>query len=171
MENIIILDQFFLEEDLEKIVKYFNSSKWKCQCINESNTDLSTDSPFFRHELKEETIFTDYLKNKLEKELNKKIKLVRMYSVGQMYAQDGNYHIDSEEKNQKTFVLYINKNYKEGDGGYIYLKIPNDNKVIAVEPEYNRGVLFPSNYRHKGMGYSKNTYDFRICIAWKFEIL
>ena len=106
MENIIIIDQFFLKEDLEKIVQYFNSSKWQCQCINESNTDLSTDKPFFRNELKEETIFTDYLKNKLEKELNKKIKLVRMYSVGQMYAQDGNYHIDSK-KIIKQHLFYI----------------------------------------------------------------
>ena len=170
MENIHIIDDFFNKNELIKIIDYFNKKKWNCNSIDNSNMDLSTDSPFWRIELKDEFIFNDYLKNKIENIIKKKIILVRMYSVGQMYAENGNYHIESDT-NENTFVLYINSNYKEENDGHFIIKIPNDNIILAIEPQYNRGVLFPSKYRHKGMGYNRNMADFRICIAWKFKIL
>jgi hypothetical protein len=57
-------------------------------------------------------------------------------------------------------------------GGYIQFKIPEIKPfIVELEPLCNRGILFPSNYFHKGNAFSRYVSNIRICIAWKLEEL
>ena len=60
---------------------------------------------------------------------------------------------------------------EEDVGGYFFIKVPDKKYKVAIDPKMNRGVLFPSRYYHKGSGFNILNSKFRICIAWKFEII
>jgi hypothetical protein len=125
------------------------------------------DSPYWRLELKKEELFTRYLFKIIEKKLNQTFEIERVYAVNQCYEQNSNFHIDNEHDNRVTFCYYINVNITES--GYFYLKIPKQKYIMCIESIHNRGVVFPSNYLHKGSGF--NDDNSRICIAWKLKII
>ena len=167
MDKIIIYDDFFTEIDLKKI-KDFCDNNWLCKCMCSPNTDETKDTPFWRKEYMEEHLFNNYLKEIIQDKLQKKMFLKRIYSVGQTYGQNSNFHPDDQALNSYTFCFYINEFYDKTPDGYYYVKIPNEKHIIAIEPINNRGVLFPAHYIHKGTGFNRFSNDLRICIAWKF---
>jgi hypothetical protein len=170
--DISIIDNFFLESDIFKIKQYFTQTQpaWKCQCLNKSNTDLTNDIPFWRKDLNDENLFFVELKNIIMHKLQHKCTLLRVYAVSQTYSQNGNYHIDDASEDTYTFVVYINEQYDESTDGYFYIKTPQQS-ILAIEPIFNRGVLFPANHRHKGCGYNKSNSNLRICVAWKLQLI
>lgn len=149
---------------IKKIVDYYKKAKWECKCAIRPNVDIETDAPFWRHELIENDFFKDMLREKIDKYFGKKFKVVRIYSVGQTYEQNSNFHIDYPDPNNYTLCLYINENVVEEDEGYFYIKLTN--YTLSVNPLFNRAVFFPSDYVHKGTGTKE---CFRICVAWKLE--
>ena len=176
MEKIIIYDDFFSATDLQKI-KDFCDNNWLCNCLYSPNTDETRDTPFWRKEYMEEHLFNTYLKDVIREKLNKKVLFKRLYSVGQTFGQNSNFHTDDKAENSFTFCFYINDNTDttndnttttETNEGYYYVKIPNEKHILAIEPLNNRGVLFPGSYVHKGTGFNKFSNDLRVCIAWKF---
>jgi hypothetical protein len=173
IDQIQIFDDFFLEDDLKKIVDYFNNVGWKCQCDKSPNQDITTDKPFWRKELEKEPLFSEYFKEIIEQRLfQKKCKLNRIYAVGQTYGQDSNYHPDDySDTNLFTFCFYINDHSDENSDGFFYIKVPNKKYRICIEPYMNRAVLFPSHYIHKGTGFNIWNDQLRICIAWKYKII
>lgn len=166
MDKIIIYDNFFSEQDLQKI-KEFCDNNWLSNCLYSPNTDETRDTPFWRKEYNEEHLFNTYLKDVIREKLNKKMLFKRLYSVGQTYGQNSNFHIDDDTKNSYTFCFYINENNADSEG-YYYVKIPNEKHIIAIEPLNNRGILFPANYVHRGTGFNRHSKRLRVCIAWKF---
>lgn len=166
LDKIQVIDNFFSEEIIQKIVDYYNTIGWDCKCVIRPNADIETDAPFWRHELIDNDFFRNTLREEIDKYFGKKFKVNRIYSVGQTYEQNSNFHIDSEESNNYTLCLYINKNTLEEDEGYFYIKLTK--YTIAVNPLFNRAVFFPSDYVHKGTGTKEG---FRICVAWKLEEL
>lgn len=172
MENINIYDNFLSNEDLQKCNEYVFGSNWFYGHSSSSSTGFNT--PFWHMDLIKYDFFTDYLKNKIEKKLNKTFKLNRVYANGQTYGQDGSFHQDDTKVNTTTFCIYVTPLPSNNDdlNGYLYIKIPNNNKYIAcVEPLYNRGVSFPSYYYHKGGAFNRYFQNMRICIAFKLEEL
>ena len=165
IKNIQVFDNFFSEDLITKIVDYYEKVQWDCKCAIRPNADIETDVPFWRHELFENDFFKVTLREYIDTYFNKKFKVNRIYSVGQTYEQNSNFHIDSSEPNNYTLCLYIDKNTLEEDEGYFYIKLSN--YTIAVNPLFNRAVYFPSDYVHKGTGTKEG---FRICVAWKLEI-
>ena len=168
-KNIDIIDNFFSDDIVIYIKSFFNNNFWINNCIKYSNIDsFGGDEPFFRLDLNEETFFTKKLKTIIERKLDKKFNLNRVYAVSQFYEQDSNYHIDSICKKSFTFCYYINTSVvDEETKGYLFIKIPEKHFLLAIEPFSNRGILFPSHYIHKGTGINNGL---RICIAWKFTI-
>ena len=168
--TIKIIDNFFSDEILKQITDYFHEIQWNCQCNKDRNVNLYTDSPYWRIELENETFFNSELKTIIETYFDQKLKVNRVYVVGQTYGQDSNFHIDDESPDAVTFCFYINSTTHINDDGLFHLRIPNEKYIITVEPIMNRAVIFPSNYRHKGCGLNRFSDHFRICIAWKFGI-
>ena len=66
-----------------------------------------------------------------------------------------------------TFCYYINT--ENAEFGHLYIKLPNEKKIISIEPVTNRGVFFPATYIHRGSSYETN--DVRTCVAWKLILL
>jgi hypothetical protein len=143
-----------------------NVMLWKCQCLHSSNTSIHNDVPFWRRDLSNEFLFSVELKNIIIHKLQKKFSVLRVYTVSQTYSQDGMYHMDDDADEAYTGIIYINDNYDESSDGHFYIKTP-ENTILSIEPIFNRFILFPATYRHKGAGYSRFDNNLRICIARK----
>lgn len=170
MDSINIYDNFLSNEDLSKCNEYINDGTWKYGHTSSSSTGFNT--PFWHMDLMKHDFFTKYLKDKIEKKLNKQFKLNRVYANGQTYGQDGSFHQDDLKITSTTVCIYMTPLPSNNDdlNGYLYIKVPNNTKCItAIEPLYNRGVSFPSHYFHKGQAFNRYFQNMRICIAFKLE--
>jgi hypothetical protein len=112
------------------------------------------------------------MKAKIEKYFNKKYKINRHYMHVQTFGQDGSFHIDDEGDNKYTFCLYITEEAQlDVNGGDFLIKLPNQKYTYAIETNFNRGILFPSYYLHKGLAYNSCSKHVRLCMTWKLEII
>ena len=166
MENIKIIDDFFSDDILIEIKNFIINADWQS-----GNTEIILsdhwDRPFYKIDLNNNIFFSNFLLKIIEKKINKKIALERVNLFGYNYCQHNVFHFDSDCKNKITFCYYINnKNVEFGD---LYIKLPNEKKIICIEPITNRGVFFPGTYIHRGSSYETN--DLRICLAWKLILL
>ena len=166
MEKIKIIDDFFPNDVLIEIESFIKNAAWKNQNVERIFSDYG-DKPFYKIDLNNNVFFTNFLFKTIEEKLNKKIGLERVYIVGQCCYQYNVFHIDNESENKVTFCYYIN--IGKAEFGDLYIKLPNEKRMICVEPVTNRGVFFPANYIHSGSSYETN--DLRICIAWKLILL
>ena len=117
-----INDDFFTKEYIDTIKTFL--SQWDCRCIKDANTNLFTDTPFWRLELTDNSFFAITLANVIKQYYKTNFNLKRVYAVSQTYEQNSNYHTDDNNINCYTFVLYITDNYSHDDG-YFYIKLPN----------------------------------------------
>lgn len=172
MENIVVTDNFLEAEELKKALSIIQSKKWKFghKSLHQDNSE----TPFWSTDLMEEPYFTDYVKELIEKQFQKKFEIVRIYANGQTFGQDGTYHVDDNGTDKYTFCLYLSEIEKrdvEVAGGHIYFKFPDKKYQICYEPILNRGIFFPSNYRHKATSFSRYIMAMRICVTWKLRVL
>lgn len=174
MDKIKVIENVLTEEEMNKAFSIIKNNKWFYGGKSTKNENF-VNNTFWYMNLIEETYFTDYIKNIIEKIFLKKFKIHRCYANGQTYGQDGSYHIDDEnnEKNNKfTFCLYFSKlqdEYIEAAGGHLFFKIPGLKYKICYEPIFNRGIFFPSDYLHKAHSYNRYVMDLRVCVSWKLE--
>ena len=170
MEQICILDNFLEKDELQKALEIIKNIRW--QFGHKSNSIYPYETPFWSCSLENERFFTDYVLNIIQKTVNKKLQINRVYANGQTFGQDGAYHIDSEEDGTYTFVLYLHE-IDEADvelaGGHIYFKLPDFKYKICYEPLLNRGILFPSNYIHRACSFSRYIMHLRTCVAFKLQ--
>jgi len=166
MEKIKIIDDFFTNDILIEIKNFITNAAWQNQNIERLVLD-DGDKPFYRIDLNNNVFYTIFLFKIIEEKLNKKIGLDRVYIVGQNCYQYNVFHVDCNCKNKITFCYYIN--IGKAEFGDLYIKLPNEQKIICIEPVTNRGVFFPATYIHSGSSYETN--DLRICVAWKLILL
>jgi hypothetical protein len=172
MNNIKIFDQFLTSDELHKCQQITSESTWK---YGHSSTQVGIFTPFWYMELIHNDFLKEVIKRKIENITNKKFKVNRVYANGQTYGQTGQFHQDDTSEKSYTFCLYISPMEEKMIDiveGYIQFKIPEINPfIVELEPLYNRGILFPSNYFHRGNAFSRYVPNLRICIAWKLEEL
>ena len=159
------MDNFFDDETIGKIKNYLKNADYKSNCYTRPNIDITTDIPFFRKDLTNDDFFSVYLRDIIYYNMKIKNKLNRVYIIVQSYAQYSNYHFDSQRG--ITVCLYVNEYTTEESGGHIFFKIPDKTHILKIEPKYNRLVMFPANYIHRGSGFNDATI--RYCISWKFD--
>ena len=173
MDNIKVYDNFLSYDELETCKKMIKNNKWEYG--HNSNGDTKVNTSFWVMDLKDNNFFNINLKEKIENIIGKKLKVDRVYANGQTFGLDGGFHQDSIQNNATTFCLYITPipNDIIGElGGNILFKIPDiEHFSLALEPRYNRGVYFPSNFFHKVTAFNRYVQNMRICIAWKFTII
>jgi hypothetical protein len=175
MENIKIYNHFLTEDELITCKNIVSSNSWKFG--QRSNTENILDIPFWDINLLHNHFLNTIIKEKIEVVTNKKYKILRLYANGQTYGQNGSFHQDMVSNHHitpfYTFCLYLTEfpdNIADYVGGQIEIKLPNITDYnIQIQPKFNRGVLFPSTYFHRGCSFSRFDYDLRICIAWKLE--
>jgi hypothetical protein len=168
MDKIIVCDNFFNLEEISKILTIIKENKWEWG--HKSNGEKLSETPFWTMDLSEDLFFSNTLKKIIEKHFGKKFNLNRVYANGQTFGQDGTFHTDDENPKAVTFCFYANhisEEYVDTAGGYIYFKIPGKKFEVCYQPIFNRGIMFPSSFMHKGVSYTRYIMDMRICIAWK----
>jgi hypothetical protein len=173
MENIKIIDNFLDMNELNQCTNIVNNKSWYMGHASSGGIEKFNEQFFASYDL--DIFFTHYIKVKLETTFSKKFKLDRNYMHIQLYSQNGSYHVDAYQENTYTFCMYLtdipDACIENADGDFL-LKIPNTNYIICINTMKNRGILFPSNYLHKGMAYNRMHCEKRTCITWKLtEIL
>jgi hypothetical protein len=169
MENIKIIDNFLDEKELNSVLNLINNAKWNYG--HSSGWMEKVDVLFFGNYDIDKFIVT-LLKKKIELLLNKKFVVNRMYMHMQTYGSDGSYHEDDIGEDKYTFCIYINnipENLLDNAGGEFLIKIPNEKIIMGIETLFNRCVIFPSEYTHKGYSYSRYISSPRICLTWKIQ--
>jgi len=170
MDKIIVIDDFLEKDELQKAIEIIKNIRWEFG--HKSNSSKSYETPFWSSSLNENTFFTDYVFNIIQKTFNKKLKINRVYANGQTFGQDGAYHTDDNDETCYTFVLYLHE-IDEADvelaGGHIYFKIPDLKYKICYEPLLNRGIFFPSYYIHKACSFSRYIMNLRTCVSFKLK--
>ena len=169
--NIRIIDNFLDNNELKtlneciinKHYKYGHSSGPREKIVNR-----------FFSVFNQEDFFLLHIKEKIEKIFSTKYKINRHYMHVQTFGLDGGFHIDDVGDNKYTFCLYITDETNENIdnvGGDFLIKIPKEKHILSIETFNNRGILFPSQYLHKGMAYNIYSENQRLCITWKLEII
>jgi len=169
MDKVFIFDNFLEETEIEYLKQFVFDSKWHYGHGNGKRETIDT-KYFSNHNI--DNFISDYVRSKIEKILSKNFKITRNYLQIQEFGENGGYHIDADTPNAFTFTIYItdleNKYIDDANGDFL-IKLPNKKHIISIDTYCNRGILFPSNYLHKGMAYTRGFSNKRVCIAWKFE--
>ena len=170
MDNIQIIDDFLNKEYLDIVLNILKNHKWQYGHV--SNGTEKIDTPFWNIDLMDNQYLKTNVKSIIENIFSRKFELLRVYANGQTFGQSGSYHMDSPHPNCMTFCLYftpIKKEESANIGGHLYIKVPYEKKICCIEPVFNRGVLFPSNYYHKGCAFDRYYTELRICLTWKLK--
>jgi hypothetical protein len=172
-DEIKIFDSFLTPEELEKCAEAVLRPAWK---FGHSSNVSPISTPFWMMSLTEDEFFNTQLLSKINAQAGKKFTLQRVYANGQTFGQDGTYHQDDYSHDSYTFCIYINKQITHENtdniGGEFVFKLPNSDTRFSrtmIEPIYNRGILFPSYFFHKGLAFNRYNKGLRISIAWKLK--
>ena len=175
-DSVEIFDDFLTPDELEKCTDVTSRPEWSFGQISRASP-IAT--PFWMMVLTDHVFFNTELLSKIERAANKKFTIQRIYANGQTFGQDGTYHQDdnSDSKDGYTFCVYINKQITaetaDNIGGEFVFKIPNPSSELSrimIPPLYNRGILFPAHYFHKGLAFNRYNKGLRISIAWKLKL-
>jgi hypothetical protein len=174
MEEIKVIDNFLDETDLDILFKKINNTQWKYGHGTGGKRETISTRFFSTSDFDE--YYREHIREKIEKAVNKKLKINRLYMHLQTFGQDGGYHIDDTGKNKYSFCVYINKmdlneivedEDNENKGGEFFFKVPEEKFILCFEAKFNRGIFFPSEYLHRGMPYTNSMP--RMCLTYKLE--
>jgi hypothetical protein len=171
-----VFDNFLTNDELTFTENCFKKPIWEFghgEVLRdaESSVARARNSPrnWFIAHLDHLLFFTEYLKEKIEKVIDLKCSLDKVYANGQTILNDGNWHIDNESSDYITALLYISdidaQNIDEIKG---HTEFKMGNHIISLQPMKNRLVVFESSIPHRGL--APNISGFlRISIAWKLK--
>lgn len=154
-----------LSEEYELCKKIINNSFWK---YGQTSKSKSPNKFWMLPDLQKYNFFSEIFFNKIEKLTNFSFKIHRIYGNGQTFNQEGDWHVDSFDDDDYTFLYYFN----EGDAdliGNTHFADENDILIDSCKPVFNSGILFKSNINHKGSSPNINFNDLRITIAFKLK--
>ena len=161
-----VFDNFLSIADFEQCQNIIENGAWR---FSGRSTDEGT--TFWYMDLMDNAWLSNHVFQVIQEKIGKRFQLLRVYANGQTYGLDGDYHQDSTEDNDYTFVIYTNS-YTSNDvdkyGGYTIFKHSN-HSIQCVEPLKNRGLMFKSTIFHKGMAPNRKCCDLRTTIAFKMR--
>lgn len=169
--EIHVFDDFLTPTEIGEVQNIIRDKGWSFTGRSGPDSPKRMATSFWYMELADDPFFTIVLVKKIEEHTGKKYVLNRVYANGQTYGLDGEYHIDDNCEESFTFLLYFTPNVTAENvhffGGYTLLK--NDTGAQAIDPIYNRAILFKSNLYHKGLAPSRFSTELRITIAFKLR--
>ena len=162
MKDITILDNFINDEELEEARKFIYTNKvqdWFFHTTDNCDKKFILDVSHGGVELLHRSIvtpsaekFITRIQNKIEKCINKKLNLWRVYLNRQVCGQDVPFHTDDIKYHAYTLLIYIGditpENYDKAGGD---LEFENKENT-SIEPFTKRAVLFKGCIPHKAYG-------------------
>ena len=159
MKDITILDNFINDEELEEARKFIYTNKvqdWFFHTTDNCDKKFILDVSHGGVELLNRSIvtpsaekFITKIQNKIEKCINKKLNLWRVYLNRQVCGQDVPFHIDDIKYHAYTLLIYIGditpENYDKAGGDLEFKNKEN----TRVEPFTQRAVLFRGCIPHR----------------------
>lgn len=94
--------------------------------------------------------------------------LLRLYLNGHTFGTDGSPHSDTDREGEKTFVLFLTKNWRPEWGGETVIFDRKGDIEKAVMPRMNRLIAFPSERLHAPRPLSKLFGGLRVVLVAKF---
>jgi predicted 2-oxoglutarate/Fe(II)-dependent dioxygenase YbiX len=165
--KLIEIDRYinFLDVNDFSKISIQKSKNWELGGVSKNNG-----KKFWYLDLTPDPFYSEYLKCKIEKTVNGRLDLLRVYANGQTYGQDGQFHQDAEEPGHFTFLLYTNLiEDLDSWGGETQFRMGQF--LRSYQPLSNSALFFNSNLWHRGLGPSRDARDtMRVTIAWKFRI-
>ena len=159
MKDITILDNFINDEELEEARKFIYTNKvqdWFFHTTDNCDKKFILDVSHGGVELLHRSIvtpsaekFITRIQNKIEKCINKKLNLWRVYLNRQVCGQDVPFHIDDIKYHAYTLLIYIGDITPENfykTGGVLEFK---NKENTRVEPFTKRAVLFRGSIPHQ----------------------
>lgn len=170
MEKVKIYDDFLNPLELEIILKNIKDKQMKYGHYS-GGKELIEAKFFSYNDLSNDSLF-DNIKQKIQMITNKQFVTNRNYMHIQTFGQNGSYHIDADRDDKYTFCIYLSDvgNIEESGGDFL-IKFPNTKSIMSINTKFNRGILFPSYFYHKGMAYNRFISLERLCVTWKFTLI
>lgn len=91
---------------------------------------------------------------------------IRVYANGYTYGTEGYIHTDSDKKNDKTILIYMNKIWDRDWAGETMF-FQGDTILKAVLPKCGRIVIFPSALEHCARSVSRICPELRTILVYK----
>ena len=94
--------------------------------------------------------------------------LIRAYSNGYTYGNEGYVHQDSQIPEDMTAIIFLNKEWNANWAGETAIFDDATGEIIkAVLPKWRRLLIFPSNLHHVGRGVSRICPHLRNVLVFK----
>lgn len=149
---------FSLYEEIEHDWSFINQSSYDAPIFwaKQYNSDLTS------------LYSSSIVKLKIQKFLKRKLNLIRIQHNAQTSFQESLFHKDIEEDLVWTLVLFTSPYWNTNWGGEFVLLNQNKNNFDYVRYFPNTGVLFPSNWDHKGKSPEVSNCGLRTTIGFTF---
>jgi hypothetical protein len=115
--------------------------------------------------LEEDEFFSVTLLNKIKEVTKDNFTVERIYFNGHNACSQGYPHIDTNQENGRTFLIYCNKVWDLALGGSTNFII--DNEVQSFFPYPKSGLYFKNNITHMASPISKDFKGIRVTLAFK----
>lgn len=167
--NIKSYPNFLTQEEHNYVIaKTLKGNAW---AFIGSSTDDSFS--FWNMDLTQDVFFTKHMLNKIKIVTEKNFALGRVYANGQTYGLSGSYHQDAIDLNPnskniyKTFLYYVNPNWKSEWGGSTLFQ---QNEEVYNQPFiFNNSILFDGDIHHVGLEPTRHCKDLRVTVAFKLR--
>ncbi len=161
-------ENVFTEEQNNKIWDdYLGQGNWE---YGHGSTETSKNK-FWYSELFFKDFFTDELFSSIQNLIGNNFEILRCYANGHTAFQGGEYHVDSSEDDEYTFLYYPMQEWRPEWGGETIFQLPSG-ALQYVLPIPNGAVLFPGSWPHCGRApVLEMPYGLRVTIAYKLKLI
>lgn len=172
--NPLTFDDFLPPETAEQLYSYVNKLEWthgwrsnKSMGYSHWNNDIAKAGPHNGLDVSYKIqgpildawkfIQSTYMQDHI---------LIRCYANAHTHGVEGYPHADSRRDQDKTVVIYMNKDWRREWGGETVV-YNGDQIVSASVPKFNRAVIFNGNQWHCARGVTRICPDLRRTIMFK----
>ena len=164
--NIQQYDHPFDGKDVKNILYDVAGCGWKFG--HGSNFDKVV-FPFWIMQLKDNPFYSDYLLNIIQEKTQQEYELYDVYANGHTFGQMGDFHVDWHDSRGRTFLYYVNNDWRPEWGGKTIFKM-NKNECFYQPFTPDSAILFPGEIPHMSEGVSRLFIGLRVTIAWKLVL-
>ena len=165
--DIRVFDNFLTDDEMKVLEEYFTGNIWKWGHTSTNNARVQK---WFSAGLDDKPYFTEYLKEKIERDIDIKCELVRVYANGQTILNGGSWHADIDSDGYLTALLYVSDITRHDVDivrGHTEFMLENGD-IKSIQPIKNRLVVFDSRIVHQGCAPEVPGF-LRISVAWKLK--
>lgn len=126
---------------------------------------------FWRKEETNNLLFFEcasYLNLKIQKFLKKRLQLIRINCNAQTSFLSGEFHIDFEDEDFWTVVLFTSPFWNTNWGGELIVRNQETKNYSYVPYFPNRAALIPANWPHRAESPNSLTNELRTSIAFSY---